>query len=105
MGIKKATHGLRKQRRKQNGEVNKVLRKKKVKWYKPKVHSGWRKDLTPRGRRIKALKAHKGNALSTARSLQALANVNAGKKGDAGTRRAASADAKYFYKLHEKTGK
>ena len=79
--------------------------KRKVKWYKPKVHSGWSKDLTPRGRRVKALRAHKGNYLSTARSLQALSNVNSGKKGDAGTRKAAGADAKYFYEMHRKTGK
>jgi hypothetical protein len=82
-----------------------MLKKKKVtKWYKPKVHSGWSKDLTPRGRRVKALKAHK-TYLSTARSLQALANVNSGKKGDKATAVKARADAKYFYAMHKKTGK
>jgi hypothetical protein len=83
-----------------------MLKKKKViKWYKPKVHSGWSKDLTPRGRRVKALKAHGKSYLATARSLMALSNVNSGKKGDKATMVRARADAKYFYRMHKKTGK
>lgn len=81
------------------------MKKKVVKWYKPKVHSGWSKHMTPRGRRVKALRSHKRDYLATARSLQALANVNAGKKGDKQTARLAALDARYFYKMHEKTKK
>ena len=78
--------------------------KKVVKWYKPKIHSGWDKNMTTLGRRRKALAAHK-SYLSTAKSLQALANVNSGKKGDHATYVKASADAKYFYRKHKETGK
>jgi hypothetical protein len=78
-----------------------MLKKKKVvKWYKPKVHSGWSKDLTPIGRRRKVYKAHK-TYLSTAKSLQALANITKDKP----TKTKATADAKYFYRMHKKTGK
>ncbi len=77
-----------------------MLRKKKVKWYKPKVHSGWHKSQSPVYRR-RLVKAKHKTYLSSARSMQALANVSK----DSATKRMASADAKYFYKLHEKTGK
>ena len=85
--------------------VKKAVNKKTLKWFKPKVHSGWKKTLTPRGRRIKSLKSHKGNFLSTARSLGALANVNSGKKGDRQTYIKAKADSVYFYKKHKETGR
>jgi hypothetical protein len=77
------------------------MAKKAVKWFKPKVHSGWRKTLTPRGRRVKALKAHRGNLLSTARSLGALANASKDKQ----TVRLARADSKYFYKKYKEKKK
>jgi hypothetical protein len=50
-------------------------------------------------RRTRALTAHKGNALSTARSLQALANLTR----DTTTKRAARKDALYFYAKHKRT--
>ncbi len=74
--------------------------KKVVKWYKPKVHSGWSKDLTPRGRRRKSIIAHK-NYLSAARSLQALSSVTTDKK----TKRLAKQDANYFFRKHKETGR
>lgn len=77
------------------------MKKETVKWYKPKIHSGWSKDLTPMGRRRKAIIAHKGNYLSAARSLGALANVTKDKP----TASKARADSKYFYKKHKETGK
>jgi hypothetical protein len=70
------------------------------KWFKPvKTHSGWRKDMGIAKRRTRALTAHKGNALSTARSLQALANLTR----DTTTKRAARKDALYFYAKHKRT--
>ena len=74
--------------------------RKTVKWYKPKIHSGWSKDLTELGRRRKAYKSHK-TYLSTAKSLMALSNVSK----DATTKRLAKSDAKYFYRKHKETGK
>ena len=74
---------------------------RKEKWYKPsKQDTGWHKNDPPTTRRRRALAAHK-NHLSTAKSLQALSNITQ----DLPTKRAASADAKYFYKMHEKYGK
>ncbi len=75
--------------------------KKAAKWYKPKVHSGWDKNMTTLGRRRKSIIAHKGNYLSAARSLGALANVTK----DKSTAVKARADAKYFYRKHKETGK
>lgn len=71
------------------------------KWFSPKKHTGWHKTMPATKRRQVALKAHKNNALSAARSLQALANVTQ----DEQTRKLARADALYFYNLHEKEKK
>jgi hypothetical protein len=71
------------------------------KWFHPsKTDTGWDKDDPPTTRRRRALKAHK-TYLSTARSLQALANVTRDRK----TSQVAQADANYFYKMHEKYDK
>jgi hypothetical protein len=79
-----------------------MLKKKKtIKWFKPKVHSGWSKDDKPVTRRRKVYASHKRNALSSARSLQSLANVTQDKQ----TSRLAQSDANYFYKIHKKTGR
>ncbi len=64
------------------------------KWYKPKGHSGWKKSQSPEYRRRLVLKAHKHSYLSAGRSMQALANVTKDKP----TEKAASADARYFFK-------
>ncbi len=63
-------------------------------WYHPEVSdTGWSKDLPAVKRRRLALKAHGNDLLSTARSLQALANVTT----DRETERLAKADAEWFY--------
>ncbi len=64
------------------------------KFYHPKVAMHWHKDQSAEVRRANALKAHNGNKLSTARALQALANVTT----DAETAKLAKADADYFFK-------
>ena len=69
------------------------------KWYKTaeskSKHTGWKKSYPAKKRRTLALKGHK-STLSAGRALQALANVTQ----DEATRKAAQADAKYFYKKH-----
>ena len=72
--------------------------KKSKKWYSPKVHSGWKKDMPAKERRSLLLKAHKGSLLAAARSKQALANVTK----DEETRVLALKDAEYFFSLHRK---
>ncbi|MDD5387648.1 MAG: hypothetical protein PHQ22_10685 [Sulfuricurvum sp.] len=62
---------------------------------------GWHKTDSQTRRRKAALSSRKGNALSTARALQALANVTQ----DRETIRKAHADAQYFYRLHNKKKK
>ncbi len=73
------------------------------KFFEPKVHSGWKADMAQDPRRRLALRAHKGNKLSTARSLQALSNVQHRVNPDV-SRKAAS-DAQYFYAQHRKAKK
>lgn len=73
----------------------------KEKWFKPKIPMGWHKDDKPRTRRINALKAHKGNVLSTARALNALANVTTDKT----VKHLARLDAQYFFARYEKEKK
>ena len=67
--------------------------KSKKKWFKPTTTMNWRKTDSQSTRRKNALKAHKNNALSTARALQALANVTQ----DNQTARLARSDAKHFF--------
>jgi len=64
------------------------------KFYHPKVEMHWHKDQSAEVRRKNALTAHSGNELSTARALQALANVTT----DAKTGKLAKADADYFFR-------
>jgi uncharacterized membrane protein len=65
------------------------------------VETGWHKTQGAETRRGLALKAHKGDRLSTARGLIALHNVTT----DPETKRLAGSDAKYFFAEHRKTGK
>lgn len=66
-------------------------------WYEPsEVESGWKKDMPEGERRQLVLKAHKGDELSSARSMQAKANVTT----DRETKRKARADAQYFFRKH-----
>lgn len=62
---------------------------------------GWHKTDSQTKRRKAALSSRRGNTLSTARALGALANVTANKE----TARKARADSKYFYRLHNKKKK
>jgi hypothetical protein len=64
------------------------------KFYHPKVEMHWHKDQSAEVRRAHALAAHRGNKLSTARALQALANVTT----DAKTGKLAKADADHFFR-------
>lgn len=63
------------------------------KWFHPQIHTGWEKDLPVVERRKKVLDAYKGDALASARSLQALSNVTQ----DLETKKQARKDALYFY--------
>jgi hypothetical protein len=69
-----------------------------VKWFHPKVHTGWHKEQSLAYRRRLVRESHGGNYLTSAKSLLALANVSK----DSATRKAARADANYFFKMHEK---
>lgn len=109
-GIKSASHSFhsfladepkktkRKKRRKTVRKSRRASSKTTNKFYHPKVHTGWKKSLPVGERRSLALKAHKGNTLSTARGLTALANVTE----DSVTERKARSDAKYFFREHRK---
>lgn len=69
-----------------------------TKWFEPGRTLHWSKDDSQTIRRANALKSRRGNALKTARALQALANVTQ----DVETRRKATSDAQYFYRIHRK---
>lgn len=78
-----------------------MAKKSTNKWYHPKVHTGWDKNMTILGRRRKVIMAHKGNYLSAGRAMLALSNVTK----DSATARKSRADANYFFKKHQETGK
>jgi uncharacterized Zn ribbon protein len=67
------------------------------KFYHPMVAMHWHKDQPTEMRRANALKAHEGNELTTARALQALANVTT----DNETAKLAKTDADYFFARHQ----
>lgn len=72
----------------------------KEKWFAPTVTMDWTKDMLLKERRANALLAHGNNYLSTARALQALANVTTDKE----TKIEARKDAKYFFRKHKVEG-
>ncbi|MDD4985928.1 MAG: hypothetical protein PHQ43_09075 [Dehalococcoidales bacterium] len=72
---------------------------KEDRFFHPKVHTGWEADMPAKKRRGLMLKAHGGNALSTARALQALHNVSFRTAPAAAAK--AQADAKFFYRKHK----
>lgn len=74
---------------------------KKEKWFKPSTSINWHKDDLPRTRRIRALQSKKGDLLATAKALNALANVTR----DKATKKAARADANYFFERYRKEKK
>lgn len=67
-----------------------------IKWFHPKVVTGWRHDMPEAERRQLMLTAHKGDTLAAGRASQALANVSQDKP----TMKAALSDAHYFYEQH-----
>lgn len=71
------------------------------KWYHHGKSLGWSKDDGQIKRRRAALASRRGNYLKTARALQSLANVTT----DPTTKRRARADALYFYRKHQETGR
>jgi len=84
---------------KDRGEPGRTPRRKR--WFKPSIETGWSKDLPMNARRAKTLRAHKGDKLATARSLNALANVTTDKR----TKQLARADAQHFFREYAKTKK
>lgn len=77
--------------------------KKKKKFFKPKKHTGWKKDQKAETRRRKLLDSTPKNwsldrrRLLAARRAQALANVTK----DSATRKKAQEDANYFFNLRK----
>lgn len=75
-----------------------MAKKKVKKWYEKGQSLGWSKNDTQSVRRRIALASRKGDALKTARALQALSNITQ----DFETKRKARADALYFYSIHRR---
>ena len=75
--------------------------KRKKKFFKPKKHTGWKKDQNAKTRRRKLLDSTPKNwtlnrrRLQAARRAQALANITK----DPDTKRKAQSDANYFFNL------
>jgi len=74
---------------------------KSEQWYAPKAHTGWSKDLAQKTRIAKVVSAHKGDLLSSARSMQALSNVSV----DPTTKQKAKSDADILFKRYSKKRK
>lgn len=66
-------------------------------WFKPGIKTGWSKEDPITTRRRRVLKAHKGDYLSSGRSMQALANVTQDKQ----TATCAGIDARYFFRKNK----
>jgi hypothetical protein len=78
------------------GNHNQSRKKPVKKFFHPGKPMGWSKNDSQANRRRAALRAHKGDALSTARALQQLANVTQ----DRETAVKARQDATYFFNLN-----
>jgi len=68
------------------------------KWFDPKVHSGWKKNMDLVERRTKAFTAHGKNLLETARALLALSNVTQ----DQPTAKIAARDSRFFFLMNRR---
>ncbi len=68
------------------------------KFYQHNVELNWHKEDSPETRRANALKAHNGDELATARSLQELSNVTT----DPTTKQLTREDADYFFAKYDK---
>jgi len=69
-------------------------------WFHAGKSLNWSKEDGQSKRRRAALASRRGNYLKTGRALQSLANVTQ----DRETKSKASADAKYFFMKHERSG-
>jgi len=67
-------------------------------WFEPSVKTGWSKDIKQSTRIRRVVRAHKGDLLASARSLQALSNVTT----DAETRRKAKSDAAILFRRYKR---
>jgi hypothetical protein len=76
---------------------------KSQQFFHPKVHTGWKADMPMAERRRLVWKAHKGDLLASARSMQALSNVQREINPDVAVK--ARSDAVYFFRLHKKSKK
>ena len=77
-----------------------------TKWFNPKGDTGWDMDDSPTTRRRRVLKASKGDHLTAARKMLALANIH--KSSPHGSKKAyqkAQQDANYFFRMNKKYGK
>jgi len=70
---------------------------KEKRFFAKGIHTGWGKGMPMDKRRRLVLNAHKGDALSSARAMQSLANVTT----DRETKQAARADAVFFFSQHK----
>jgi len=71
---------------------------KAKRWFKPRVRTGWEKDMAQDTRLRRTLAAHDGDKLAAGQAMQALANVTT----DRETRQKAQADARYFFRDHKR---
>jgi hypothetical protein len=69
------------------------MAKRVVKFFNPKVHTGWHKTQSATYRRRLVLSAHKNDYLAAGRAMLALSNTTQDKQ----TARLAKADSKYFF--------
>jgi hypothetical protein len=68
------------------------------KFFHPKVHTGWHKNMPAGRRRRLVLQSHKGDELASARAMQALSNVTT----DRQTAIVARSDADFFFRKHQR---
>ena len=76
-----------------------TIKKQSANWFKPQVSSGWHKTMPVTKRRELVFKAHKRDALASARSMMALHNITT----DRETKKLSKQDAEYFYAIHNKS--
>ena len=76
-------------------------KKSAEKWFEAGKPLNWHKGDSQTARRRNALKARKGNLLTTAKALMALSNVTT----DPETKRKARAESLYFYARNKRLNK
>lgn len=73
------------------------MAKKVVKFFNPRIHTGWHKTQSLYYRRRLVQKAHGNDLLASGRAMQALANTST----DLPTVRESKKDASYFFRKHK----